>query len=414
MSNFRAIATVTATLQRVLTAAIQADVPGATVTTVRPAEGQHTNLPDTGVNLFLYRVSPNPSWRNQDLPSRRSDGELARRPQAALDLHYLFSFYGDDLTLEPQRLLGSTVAFLHGQPLLTRAQIEAAVGDATKPFLANSDLAKQVDLVRFRPLDMPLEELSRLWSMFLQVRYVLSTTYQASVVLVERQLTPQPALPARGYNLGALPLRQPYISRVVAQAGEGAPITPGAAVYIEGLGLQEAVTRVEIDGAAVAVDEVHPERIGLTLPAGLAAGPHGVQVRHGVEIGAPGVDHLAFGSNLGTFAVQPVITQSGGGYDIVISDVQGGGAEPRSATVTVDVAPEVGPGQTATLELLTAEGVAYTFMADARSDDTDQLTFAISGVTAGDYFFRVRVDGAESPLELDANRVPVAPEETIP
>jgi hypothetical protein len=268
--------------------------------------------------------------------------------------------------------------------------------------------------VRFRPLDMSLEELSRLWSVFLQVHYVLSVPYQASVVLVERQLTPQPALPARGYNLGALPLRQPYIRRVVAQAGESAPITPGAAVYIEGLGLQEAVTRVEIDGATVPVDEVHPERIGLTLPADLAAGPHGVQVRHGIEIGAPDVVHLAFGSNLGTFAVQPIITQTGGNYDIVISNVQGTGPEPRSATVTVDVAPEVGPGQTATLEMLTVEGVAYTFMADARSDDADQLTFALSGVTAGDYFFRVRVDGAESPLELDANWVPVAPEETIP
>lgn len=414
MSNFRAIATVTATLQRVLQSAVQTDVAGATVSTVRPAEGQNTNLPTTGVNIFLYQVSTNPHSRNADLPARRPDGELAQRPQAALDLHYLFSFYGDELSLEPQRLLGSTVAFLHGQPLLTRGQIEAAIADTTKPFLADSDLAEQIDLVRFTPLGMSLEELSRLWSVFLQVHYVLSVTYKASVVLVERQVTPRPALPARGFNLAAIPLRQPYIGRVVAQAGQGAAITPGSAIDIEGLTLQEAVTRVEIDGAPVPTTEVRANRIGLTLPSDLSAGPHGIQVRHGVDIGAPGVQRMVFGSNLGTFAVQPLISQTGGSYDITLSDVQGTGLAPRSATATIDVAPVVRPGQTVTLELLTPAGVAYTFMAPPRPGDTAQLVFAISGVAAGDYLFRIRVDGAESPLELDANRTPIAPRGRIP
>lgn len=416
MSNFRALATVTATLQRNLQAAVQTDVAGATVTTVRPAEGENTNLPGTGVNLFLYQVSPNPHWRNADLPTRRADGELAQVPQAALDLHYLFSFYGDDLQLEPQRLLGSTVAFLHSQPLLTRAQITAAVADSSRAFLANSDLAEQIDLVRFVPLALSLEELSRLWSVFLQVRYVLSVAYQASVVLVERSVTPRPALPTRAFNLAAIPLRQPYVGRVVAQAGEGTPIGPGSAVVIQGLDLRADITRVEIDGVAAATTEVRADRIGLTLPGTLAAGTHGVQVRHGVALGAPGVAHLAFASNLGSFVLQPVITQSGGGYDIAVSDVQGSGSAPRSATVAVGVAPEVQPKQTATLELLTPQQgvVAYTFMAPPRTDATDTLTFAISGVSAGAYLFRVRVDGAESPLELDAERKPVAPQETIP
>src|SRR5215475_3091530 len=197
MSNFRAIATVTATLQRALQAAIQSDVAGATVSTVRPAEGTNTHLPTTGVNLYLYQVSQNPHRSNFDLPTRRSEGDLVQRPQIALDLHYLLSFYGDDLSLEPQRLLGSTVAFLHTQPLITRAQIEAAIGDSSKTFLAQSDLAEQVELVRFTPITIALEELSRLCSVLLQVQYVLSVAYKASVVLVERQLTPQPVLPAR-------------------------------------------------------------------------------------------------------------------------------------------------------------------------------------------------------------------------
>ena len=36
MSNYLAVATVTATLSRALTTAVAADVPGATVTTLRP------------------------------------------------------------------------------------------------------------------------------------------------------------------------------------------------------------------------------------------------------------------------------------------------------------------------------------------------------------------------------------------
>ncbi len=74
MSNFRAVATVTATLQRVLQSAIQTDVAGATVTTVRPGEGASANLPTTGINLFLYQVSQNAYRANEDLPTRRGAG----------------------------------------------------------------------------------------------------------------------------------------------------------------------------------------------------------------------------------------------------------------------------------------------------------------------------------------------------
>jgi Pvc16 N-terminal domain len=414
MSNFRSIATVTATMQRVLQSAVQADVPGATVSTVRPAEGSNTNLPTTGVNIFLYQVSHNAHRGNADLPTRRGDGELVQRPQAALDLHYLLSFYGDDLALEPQRLLGSAVAFFHSQPQLTRAQIRTAVADSTKPFLANSDLADQVDLVRFTPLSMSLEELSRLWSVFLQVHYTLSVTYKASLVLVEPQLTPRQPLPTRAFNLAAIPLRQPYVSKVVAQAGEGTPITPGSAVYVEGLDLDEKVIRVEIDGDAVGAGEASNTRIGLTLPAVLAAGPHSIQVRHGVEIGPAGPTRMAFSSNLGAFVVRPVITKTGGAYDITVSNVQGSGSAARSATIDVRVAPDVRKTQVATAELLTAQQVAYTFRAARRTSDTAVLSFAVSGVTAGDYLIRVRIDGAESPLDLDANRAPIAPKVTIP
>jgi len=415
MSNFRAIATVTATLQRALQTAIQSDVAGATVSTARPAEGANTHLPSSGVNVYLYQISQNPHRSNLDLPTRRSDGDLVQRPQIALDLHYLLSFYGDDLTLEPQRLMGSTLAFLHSQPLITRSQIEAAVADASKTFLAQSDLASQPELVRFTPLTMSLEELSRLWSVLLQVQYVLSVAYKASVVLVERQLTPQPALPTRAFNLAAIPLRQPYIQQIVANAGAGIPILPGDAILILGVDLQGLATQVQIDQAQVNTTEIGGDHITLNVPTSLSAGPHSVQVLQGVRFDPASTPRMALSSNLGTFVVQPAITQTAGQPDIMISNVQGTGTAPRSATITIGVAPAVGLDQIATLELLKLQQVAYTFAAAApRTGPVTQLSFALSNLVAGDYLFRVRIDGAESALQLDSNRAPIGPKGTVP
>ncbi len=418
MSNYLAVATVTTVFRRSLLSVVGSDttgVTGATVTAVRPAEGQNTGLPTgAGVNVFLYQVTPNPHRRNADLPMRGPEGRLAHRPQAAIDLHYLLSFYGSESSLEPQRLLGSAIAHLHSQPLLTRAAIEAAVTDPTLPYLSDSNLADQVDSIRFVPVNLSLDDLSRLWSVFFQIRYVLSVVYQASVVLLEPKVTVPVVLPIRDFNLRAVPLRQPYIRRVVAQAGEDEPIVSGTAVYVEGHDLHAGIVAVEVNGGEAPTGQVRDDRIALTLPAGLQAGVQRIQVRHGVRIGAPAERHLTFSSNLGSFVLQPRITMTGTSYDIAISDVNGAGASPRTATVTVNVEPAVGVNQQVTLEMLANDEVAYTFAATARTSETASLSFSIRGVAAGDYVFRVRVDGADSPIELDADRRPIAPKGTIP
>ena len=187
MSNHLAVATVTATLHNVLLNAASV-VPGTTVSMKRPDAGP---VPGPAINAFLYQVSPNPAYRNADLPTRRSDGGLVRKPQAALALHYLLSFVGDDTQFEPQRLLGAAVRELHAQPALRPKDIASTIGQP--PFdavLANSDLDKQVDLVRLVPLNLSLDELSKMWSVFCQIPYVLSVAYQASAVLIETDETP--------------------------------------------------------------------------------------------------------------------------------------------------------------------------------------------------------------------------------
>ncbi len=167
MSNFLAIATVTAALRRTLQAALDIDVPGAKVTTVRP-DGSGSGVPNTGANLYLYQVTPNASLRNADMPNRNSEGRLIQRPQVALDLHYLLTFYGDDNELKPQRLLGSVVRTLHARPVLTRQMIKKTIDDPAFAFLHNSNLAEAFETVKFTPVPLSLEELSKLWSVFFQ------------------------------------------------------------------------------------------------------------------------------------------------------------------------------------------------------------------------------------------------------
>src|ERR1051325_715452 len=121
MSNHLAVATVTAVLHNNLQAVLDAEVSSlqAHVKHVRP-NASASDLPTTGINLFLFQITPNAAARNADLPTRRSDGSFINRPAAALDLHYLLTFYGDDAKFEPQILLGCAVRALHAQPVLTR------------------------------------------------------------------------------------------------------------------------------------------------------------------------------------------------------------------------------------------------------------------------------------------------------
>jgi hypothetical protein len=195
MSNYLAIATVTATLRDILQSAASTVVPGATVTTQRPEKAGNGNQNKAGVNLYLYQVAPNAAWRNSEIvirrpnpqaPDNRSKDTVELHAQVPLNLHYLLSFYGDEQKLEPQRLLGSTVSTIEAQSIISLKVIRAAIQNNAN--LAQSDLDFQIEHIepiKLTPLSLSLEELSKLWSVFFQVPYALSLAYEASVVLIE-------------------------------------------------------------------------------------------------------------------------------------------------------------------------------------------------------------------------------------
>lgn len=402
MSNYLAIATVTAALQQILQTPVSAAVGGATVGFNRP-DGNGTGNKSPLVNVYLYRVTPNSAYRNDDLPTRRSDGTLVHKPQSALDLHYLFTFHGDDDKLEPQRMLGAVVRTLHSQPLLSTQNIQAA---ATQyGFLAGSGLDGQVERVKFTPTSLSLDEFTKLWSAFFQVEYSLSAAYQASLVLIESDDAPQEAPPVAARNVYALPFRRPTITQVVSQAGTSQPILPAGTLVVKGSNLLAPLTLVRT-GAVVSVPTtVTDKTIILPVPANLAAGVQGLQVIQQLQMGTPPEPHAGFESNVFPFVLHPVVV-------------------PQTATasqISVDVTPTVQSGQRVKLLLNEAttppppEPAAYTFSLPPLTGSTSNLTFDITNIKGGGttYFIRVSVDGAESPLDFDPSSPTFGPWVTI-
>jgi hypothetical protein len=427
MSNFLAIATVTATLRRILQDALNAaaagepgGVSGATVSSLRP-DGFGNGMPDKGINVYLYHVSPNAAYRNADLPTRRVDGTLAHRPQVALDLHYLFNFYGQDGQLEPQRLLGITVRTLHSRPVLTRQMIRDTLADPLFSFLAGSDLADQIELVKFMPLNLSLEELSKLWSVFFQTPYVLSVAYQGTLVLIESVETVQTALPVRQPNVYVMPISQPLIEQIISEAGADQPIVADSTLVIRGQRLRGEVTQVRIAGQLVTPSQpISDTRVKLPLssvPAGkLLAGVQGLQIVHQIMMGTPPVAHRGFESNVAAFVLRPKIKKDPNTleYENTKSGITGSGDGPYKGNVTLKVAPAIGRAQRVVLLLNqidppSDQPAAYTFNAPARDPQTapetdESITIPIQGVNKATYLVRVQVDGAESPLDVVAEQ----------
>jgi len=406
MSNHLAIATVTATLRDLLFSAVSVDVPGADVTMVRP-DGPGSGVPTTGVNLFLYQVTPSAAARNEDLPTRSSDGALVRRPRVGLDLHYLLTFYGAEQQLIPQRLLGSAARMLHAEPVLTRPQVTTSV--AARGFLAGSNLAADIELVKFTQLPLTLEELSKLWSVFFQTQYALSVAYQGTVVLLEREDSFRSPLPVRLRNLYVETFRQPVVEAVVAAAGDDEPILALSQIKVRGRRLQGEVTELNVGGQVVVPTSVTDTEVEATLPALLQAGPQGLQVVQERLMGTPEQPHRGVESDVFPFVLTPQITKTGGVFDITVGAVTTetiNGQTVHTADVTVDVDPVIGKDQRVLLLLnedTAADPHAYSFSAKPLAADSSTVVFTARRVRPGTYLARVQVDGAESRLELVGN-----------
>ncbi|MGZ5009341.1 MAG: DUF4255 domain-containing protein [Methylobacter sp.] len=418
MSNFLAIATVTEILSQLIHSAAE-NALGKQVTVNKSRPEDPVGLDTVSVHLYLYQVTPNAALRNNDLPSRASDGQVQQKPQAALDLHYLIAFYGDDAELEPQRMLGAVVRDLHARSVLTREQIRNGVNGIN--YLAGTDLAEAIELVKLTPTPFTLEESSKLWSILLQTKHALSVAYQGSVVLIESLETPQQALPVSDRGVTSMPFIQPVIEqlRVVDANGAELPVNQtielGSRLLIKGKNLKGQITQVLLNDAEVAAESITDTDIRLVpLPAQLPdttplrAGVTRMQIVHSLPLGTPPVTHSVIGSEAMPFLLRPNISAS----------LQG-------AAIRIQFVPRVGKKQRVILILneLTAIPKPKGYRLDAPKDngitnvntaDTDSIDFPTSVIATGTYLVRVQVDGAESLLQKNAGGLYDQPQVNVP
>ena len=353
------------------------------------------------LNLFLYQVTPNPAWQNSHLPSRDSQGERTSNPPLALNLHYLITAYGKE-DMRAEAILGYAMRFLHESPILTREairKIHQKWANDTDPFLkalATSRLSEQAELVKIWPQVMSTEEISKLWSSF-QAKYRPTSVYMASVVLIESEYPAKSALPVRERKLHVIPFSPPMIEAVSPQS-----ITAGGTLTLLGRNLKGPRVRISFGKISVVPDsdKILQNRIEVVLPAELKAGINIVQVIHELDFGTPKEPHRGFESNPMAFILRPIVQIT----------------NATSSNITLNVNPKIGKDQKVELllnERSATSPSAYSFVVPI-SDDASSLTISIHGVKPAEYFVRLRVDGAESPLELDPGNPNFGPKVTIP
>ncbi len=390
MSNDAAIAAVTATLTNMIQRAVSVDaaVAGGKVT-ARPPDRARQSTTGNQINLFLYRTSIDPAWRNQDPPTIRS-GESAQ-PPLPLVLSYLVTGYGDnDDEVLGHRLLGIAMSVLHDKPLLSRNEIRAS--------LAGSDLEVQFERVRITPHPIPLDEISRMWATF-GTGYRLSVSYDAAVVLIDSVrpvLAPPPVL-ARGPGdagpavLGSL---TPGVEVVVPPHGQGAA-RPGDTVTLVGRNLAD-VTAIQVTGLRIAAPSViAPVAVTATAisvqiptPPTLPAGTVALAALSPAPLGAQLL------SNAAPLALAPTIVSR--------APLKAKRDAAGNATVKVKCAPPIEPGQT--IALIVGDQVVAGTVGPASSPPRAELSFPLAGMAPSTYTLRLRVDSVDSiPLAAPAN-----------
>ena len=428
MSNYLAIPTVTAALQRLLQDAIQIDIDGTRVTTNRPSSTGGAT-PERGVNLYLYQTTPNPMWQsNADVRSRSRMGRDNRETRTAWDLNYLISFYGNDTELEPQRILGSVIRVLNDHSVLQQYEIANAIADKTFPYLVNSNLDRQVEQITFTPLNLSLEDLSKIWSVFFQTPYALCLAYKASVVIVEGDQIATKALPVSSRQIGAVPFGdRPVIDRIESKTGPLAPIVNDSTLLLKGRSLKGPATLVRIGGVEVTPQQVNENEITLPLSSvpedTLSPGVQSLQVIHRIAkkprnvipvYGAGATEaeqaatnsyhspedksYLGLESNAAPFILRPTIVKAS------VSKLEGRDEEWRSAQIKIRVNLKVEKKQRVVL-LLNEKSLtnpnSYIFEAPSRRTHGKLITIPVENIKPGEYLVRLQIDGAESLLTID-------------
>lgn len=396
MTDFMAVAAVTARIRSLLFHSLQSDVSGVEVTT-RPPDKARENLDGKAqVNLFLYHIMPDAAWRNMDSPQRVRSGEKSY-PLLPLKLYYLLTaYYGSadegidsvtnkDKILGSLRLLGRAMSVLHDNPILD--------ADSINELLPRDDKSNhpynQVENVRITLQPISQEEMSKLWNTF-QTNYRTSAAYEVSAVLMESD------------NVGrAAP---PVLSRGENDAGVSSMASPSPVLY--GVSPPEPQPSVRLgeelvfrgdylDAGKIILRFSNPH---LTEPIEMAPQPG--SGRRNIIVRLPdGIGDLVKWA-AGFYTVSAVVKQKGmhswttNEVPFALAPsikVDPQTANPGDITLTINCSPWLKEGQK--VYLLFGD---RQFQSSRISGSIDSLKFSIPKVDPGEYLVRLRVDGVDS------------------
>jgi hypothetical protein len=398
MSNSLAIAAVTATLQSILQHNVVLDPDlNDTHVTILPLDKARGANTFNQLNLFLYMVSRNAAWVNADMPRQVKPGEVAISP-LPLNLYFLLTAFGrDDDAAKPfgHELFGKALSVLYDHPVLGADDIRAA----TQAALPRSDLDQQLERVRITFHPLTIDELSKLWTGF-AMQYRLSAAYEVAVTLIESTRATRTPLPVltRGPNdqgIGSQADLTPPLPTLFA-------IAPPNRQPAARLGEIVTITGVHLDGTNAGVLVRHPSwttPVELAPQPGATAGTLSVQIPNQPNAWPAGFytvevfvqrtgETFRRSTNQLTLALAPTIA------------VAPASAPAGAIVYTATVTPDVLPAQRATLMVGGAE-----FPADPLGAPSATLSFSTTGLTAGSYPVRLRVDGVDSIL-VDATKTP--------
>lgn len=398
MSNSLAIASVTATLRRLL------EKGGIEHVTVRPLDKapEGINADKQRINLFLYQALPDAAFRNMEMPGRVKSGETGH-PPLPLTLYYLLTAYSGDERDETRShaLLGEAMRILHDHPLLGTDEIRDAV--RADRDLAASDLADQVERVRITLQPLLFEEMSKLWTTF-QIHYRLSAAYQVSVVLIESNRPTRTPLPV-------------LIRQIDVQASMMPPFPTLTEIRVPNrepserlktlLGLPEQQPSAEL-GDELVIKGHHLQ--GKSLEAHLAnpqlKEPMRIQIKAGTGSEFRGtVPDDPVGLPAGFYTLSTTVVSAGlNGEKKLLSNALSLSIAPtiedikpktvqQKAVLTIRCHPKVRAAQRVALLLGEQE-----LLPEPRPAQTDTLKFRLKNIEPGTYFLRLRVDGVDSVL----------------
>jgi hypothetical protein len=433
MSSPLAIAGVTAMLKDLLNNGLfQHDLSpmGSFSVTAMPPDRVETgqNEPNQ-LNLFLYQVTPNQGWRNQDLPGRDASGVRLSNPPLALDLHYLLTAYGSQ-DLYAEILLGYAMFVLHETPVLTRAQLQTVLaspspvdGSILPPAFQNLpsiDLADQVEILKISPVYLSTEELSKIWTA-MQARYRPTMAYLISVVLIQGDTPTKVAPPVLQRGAGdtgptASPAAPPYLTAVRPAISDMLPAMR--------LGDDLVLTGAHFKGAASLAVNFENAVEQIASPAAPPAVISDTQLSAHV----PSIAENANAMNqwaIGTYSVSlTVTTPSSSPWStntvpislsplITVSPLN---AAPGAINLTVTCTPRLLPDQEPHTQLVFGSQTVDPASIDTPADPTQPttLTFTISSVAAGTYVVRLRVEGIDSlPLTIQNSKFSFDPNQKV-